>query len=80
MLHINIYENRSTGSRDQNFMALYHIWAMKPSDHVTNIILTYFISLFLKAQIQNLVKKGQVFLRKTSFNFDIKLPLAKVKR
>ena len=24
------------------FMVFYHIWAWKPSDHVTNIILTHF--------------------------------------
>ena len=40
------------------FKAFYHIWARKPSGHVTNIILTYFHFLVPKAYIQNLVKTG----------------------
>ena len=40
MLHTNIHKNQSAGSREENFMALYHILAIKPSGHVTNIILT----------------------------------------
>ena len=31
------------------FKAFYHIWAWKPSDHVNNIILTYFHFLVPKS-------------------------------
>ena len=45
-----------------------HIWARKPSGHVTNIILTY-----LKAYIQNLVKKAQVVSEKNKYIEDIQM-------
>ena len=41
MLHTKVHGNRSTGSKEEDFKAFYHIWARKPSGHVTNIILTY---------------------------------------
>ena len=47
----------------------YHIWAWRPSwscdqDHVKN-----FISLYLKAFIQNLVQNGPVVFEKIGFEF-----------
>ena len=42
--------------RDKMFKVFQNIWAWKPSGHVTNII----ISSYLKVYIQNIVKKGQV--------------------
>ena len=67
MLHINIYENRSTGSRDQNFMALYHIWTMKPSDYVTNIKLTYFHFLVPKSSNTKFGQKRSSVSEKNKF-------------
>ena len=37
--------------------------------HVTSIILMNFISIYIKAYIQNLVKNGPVVSEKTCFNF-----------
>ena len=42
--------------RDKVFKAFQNIWTWKPSGHVTNIL----ISSYLKVYIQNFVKKGQV--------------------
>ena len=67
----------------KKILAFYHIYVWKPSDHVTNIILTYFHfplpqSLHTKfgqkssrVQVQILLKMAHWFLRKTSFNFDV---------
>ena len=41
---------------DKIFKAFQNIWAWKPSYHVTNIL----ISSYLKVYIQNFVKEGQV--------------------
>ena len=41
---------------DKVFKAFQNIWAWKPSGHVTNIL----ISSYLKVNLQNFVKKGQV--------------------
>ena len=49
-------EIESLVSRDKVYKAFQNIWAWKPSGHVTNIL----ISIYLKVYIQNLVKKGQV--------------------
>ena len=37
VLHTKVHGNRSTGSKEEDFKAFYHIWARKPSGHVTNI-------------------------------------------
>ena len=42
--------------KDNIFRAFQNIWAWKPSGHVTNII----ISSYLKVYVQNFVKEGQV--------------------
>ena len=49
-------EIESLVPRDKIFNAFQNIWAWKPSDHVTNIL----ISSYLKVNIQIFVKKGQV--------------------
>ena len=49
-------EIESLVPRDKVYKAFQNIWAWKPSGHVTNIL----ISSYLKVYIQNLVKKGQV--------------------
>ena len=49
-------EIESPVPRDKVYKAFQNIWAWKPSGHVTNIL----ISSYLKVYIQNLVKKGQV--------------------
>ena len=67
VLHTKVHGNRSTGPKE-DFKTFYHIWARKPSGHMTNIILTFvFNSLYLKAYIQNFVKKGQVVSEKNKF-------------
>ena len=42
--------------RDKGFKAFQNIWAWKPFGHITNIL----ISSYLQVYIQNCVKKGQV--------------------
>ena len=41
VLHTKAYGNSCTGSKE-DFKAFYHIWVLKPSGHVTNIILLCF--------------------------------------
>ena len=48
MLHTEVHGNQSTGSKEEDFKAFYHIWARKPS-RVTNIILTSFHFLVPKS-------------------------------
>ena len=71
MLRTKVHENPSTGSKEKDFKAFYHIWARKPSGHVTNIIFTHFHFLVPKSFHtkfgQNLVKKGQVVSEKNKF-------------
>ena len=49
-------EIESLVRKGQGFKAFQNLWAWKPSGHVTNIL----ISSYLKVYIQNFVKKGQV--------------------
>ena len=45
-----------------------HVLLWKPSGHLSNIILTCFhLNLYIKAYIQNLVKKGQAVSEKNKF-------------
>ena len=62
MLHTKIHGNWSTGSKEKDFKAFHHIWACKPSGHVTNIILTYFHLL-----VPESLQKGQVVSEKNKF-------------
>ena len=49
-------EIESLVPRDKLFKAFQNIWALKPSGHVTNIL----ISSYLNVYKQNFVKEGQV--------------------
>ena len=49
VLHTKVHGNLSTGSKEEDFKAFYHIWACKPSGQVTNIIFTYFHFLVPKS-------------------------------
>ena len=71
MLHTKNHGNWSTGPKEEDFRAFYHIWAKKPSGHVTNIILTYFHFLVPKSLHTKFGKKVKRFLRKTSFYYDM---------
>ena len=51
-------EIKSLVPREWDFKAYQNIWAWKPSGHVTNIL----ISSYLKVYIQNFVKKAKWFL------------------
>ena len=51
------------------FKAFYHIWAWKPSGHVTNIILTYFNFLEPKRLHLKFDQKSQVVSEKNKFLF-----------
>ena len=59
MLPTKVHRNRSTGSKQEDFKAFYHIWAWKPSGD------QYYVNIFSflctsKLRYKNLVKKGQV--------------------
>ena len=56
MLHTKFQGHWSVGSEEEDFLWFLHIWAWRPSGHVTQLI--WF-------QI------AQLFLRKTSLNFEI---------
>ena len=65
MLQTKFRENQPTGS-GEDFEGFYHIWACRPSwscDQNQQI----FISLYLKAFIQNLVQNGTVVSEKIRF-------------
>ena len=66
MLQSKVYGNRSTGSKE-DFKAFYHIWAWKPSGHVTNTILTYFHFLVPKSLHTKFGQKGQFVSKKNKF-------------
>ena len=70
MLLTKFRENRPAGSEEDFLKGFYHIWAWRPSwscdqHHVKQI----FISLYLKAFIQNLVQNGPVVSEKIRFEF-----------
>ena len=66
MLHIKVHGNRSAGSKEEDIkVSLYHIWARKPSGHVTNI---FAFPCTLKLTYKIWSKKVKWFLRNTSFN------------
>ena len=66
MIHTKVHRNQSTGSKEEDFKAFYHIhvWARKPSGHET-------IFSFSKLTYKICSKKVNLFLRKTSFNSNI---------
>ena len=59
--------------RDKVFKAFQNIWAWKPSGHVTNIL----ISSYLKVYIHNFVKKAKWFLL-LALKFDLYVKYVKV--
>ena len=65
MLHTKFCGNRPAGSGEED-VCFYHIWAWRQSwscgHHHVNIL---FISLYLKAYIQNLVQNGPVVSEKS---------------
>ena len=67
MLHTKVHGNQSTGS-EEDFWKIFTIYG-DHLGHVTSIILILFISLYLKAYIQNLVKDSQVIALKRKFEF-----------
>ena len=72
MLHTKVRGNRSTGYKEEDFNAFYHIWAWKPSGYMTFFISTYFHFLVPKSLHTKFGrKKVKWFLRKTSFNLDM---------
>ena len=81
MLHTKFCGIRHAGSREEDFegflpfMGVAVILVMCPAScH------QIFISLYLKAFIQNLIQIGTLFLRKPSLNFVCTRPRAKVKK
>ena len=61
MLHINFRGNRPAGSREENFSRDFTIYGSGGHlGHVTSIIYQIFISLYLKAFIQNFGQIGTV--------------------
>ena len=70
MLHIKFRGNLSTGSGEEDFFKVFTIYGHGSHlGHVTSIpIKEIFISSYLKAYTQNLIKIAQCFLRKASFN------------
>ena len=71
MLHTEFRENQSAGSRGEDFLRVFTIYGHGGHlGHVINIILMdCFISMYLNAYIQNLVKNGPVVSEKSMFLF-----------
>ena len=70
MLHIKFHGNRPAGSGEKDFFKVFTIYVHGGHlGHVTSITLTNFISLYLKAFIQNLVQNGTVVSEKIWFEF-----------
>ena len=68
MLHTKFRGNHPAGSGEEDFEGFYHIWAWLPSwscdqHHIND----FFISMYLKAYIQNLVRNGPVVSEKSIF-------------
>ena len=69
MLHTKVHVNRATGSKEDESLDFYHIWAWKPSDYVTTIILIYFHCLVPKSLHTKFGQKGQVVSEKNKFKY-----------
>ena len=70
MLHTKFRENRPTVSAVEAFRRVFTIYGHGGHlGHVTRIMLNFFISLYLKAFIQNLVQNGPVVSEKIRFEF-----------
>ena len=66
MLHTKFQENRPAGSGEEDFTIYGHGGRL---GHVTRIMVKIFISLYLKALIQNLVQNVPVVSEKIWFEF-----------
>ena len=65
MLHTKFRGNRPTGSTEEDFRRIFTIYGhVGHLGHVTSIMYQIFISLYLKAFIQNLVQIGTVISEK----------------
>ena len=65
MLHTKCRGSRPAGSGEEDFLRLFTIYGCGGHlGHVTSIISSNFISLYLKAFIQNLVQIGTVISEK----------------
>ena len=70
MLHTKFRGNRPAGSREEDFLRVFTIYGRGGHlGHLTSIMLIIFISLYLKAFIQNLVQNGSVISEKIRFEF-----------
>ena len=70
MLHTNFRENPPTSSGEDDFRRVFTIYGHGGHlGHVTSIMSSDFISLYLKAFIQNLVQNGPVISEKIGFEF-----------
>ena len=66
MLHTMFRENWLAGSGEEDFFKVYTIYGHGGHlGHVTSIISDIFISMYLKAYIQNLVQNGPVVSEKS---------------
>ena len=73
MLHTMFQGHWSTGSGEEDFFKVFTIYGHGSHvGHVTELICINFHSLFsLKLSYEFWFKIAQLFLRKTSFNFEI---------
>ena len=70
MLHTKFCGNRPAGSGEEDFKGVFTIYGHGGHlGHVTSIMLINFLSLYLKAFIQNLVQNGSVVSEKIRFEF-----------
>ena len=69
MLHTKLRGNRPTFRRRRFLKVFYHIWAWWPSWSCDQHHDQIFISMYLKAFIQNLVQIGTVVSEKIQFEF-----------
>ena len=68
MLHTKLCGNRPASSGEKDFFRILAMYGPGGHlDHVTRIISKIFISIYLKAYIQNLVKNGPVVSEKSMF-------------
>ena len=78
MIHTKFRGNRPTGS-GEGFRSVFTIYGGHLG-HVISIMSSDFISLYLKAFIQNLIQICTVVSEKIQFNFLCTRPCAKVKK
>ena len=67
MLSTKFHENRPAGSGEEDFLRGFTIY--EHDGHLGNVTSIIFISLYLKAFIQNLLQNGTVVSKKIRFEF-----------